>query len=198
MPSIQGEYTFTELCLKLGVSAPWVKKVQRLFRLPEAHGTKGVRTYYTERQIQFLRNIRTLRAADVDFKELLVLDGLERWLLEHGRAGQHSRVDEAVYTLPLLLRNWESVRYRAPERTAEFPGKLVFEVVSGKQRQTVQGLVLDATGERMAEYYRIAGHLQERLSRRVQELAEAEEEVRRTKKKWTEWLGNGVEYGEGT
>ena len=196
MPSIQGECTFTELCLKLDVSAPWVKKVQRLFRLPEAHGTKGVRRYYTRRQVQFLRNIRTLRAADVDFKEVLVLDELERWLLGHGGTTQHSGPDALLCTFPLLLRSSESLRYPIPARTTVSPEKKAFESVHGRQDATIREIVPSETLDKLTEYSLIVGRLLERLSRRVQELATAEEDITRAKKRWAEWIGDGVDYGE--
>ena len=189
MPSIQGECTFTELCLKLDVSAPWIKKVQRLFRLPEAHGTKGVRRYYTQRQVQFLRNIRTLRAADVDFKEVLVLDELERWLLGHGGTIQHSGSDAKLCTFPLLLRGWESLKYSIPVRTMASSEQKAVEAVHGRQYPTIREIVPSETLDKLTEYYLIVGRLLERLSRRVQELATAEEDINRAKKRWAEWIG---------
>lgn len=199
MPSIQGECTFTELCQKLEVSAPWVKKVQRLFRLPEAHGTKGVRTFYNDHQVQFLRNIRMLRAADVDFQELKVLDDLELWLLANRKTEYPIESGRTPFTVPLLLRSWESVDQLSPSRMDYFPGSFVYKFHRPNGTiETFGGIALEGKlDQQMAEYYWNASNLRARLSKRVRELAKIEEQVSAARKRWAEWLGDGVDYGEG-
>lgn len=70
MPNLKGYYTFNELCILTGASAPWVKKVQRIFKLCRGEGGKGSRTYYSKKQVEVYSLIKKLRVVGLEFSEI--------------------------------------------------------------------------------------------------------------------------------
>ena len=65
----KNERTFTELCQFCGMSAPWVKKVQAMFKLREL-SLRGKKGRYDEDYCNKVKLISMLREVGLEFQEV--------------------------------------------------------------------------------------------------------------------------------
>jgi DNA-binding transcriptional MerR regulator len=101
MPNIQGDYTLSELALKIGVSPSWINKVQNRTGIGGKTGTSGKRVYFTEQDLFIFKNVDLLRRLGFDLKEIKEIYESEKKLIGviHGTADLESSKDANMFII---------------------------------------------------------------------------------------------------
>jgi DNA-binding transcriptional MerR regulator len=82
MPDIYGKYTLTEFSRKLGVTAAFVNRVQKLTKIGGDVGTKGQPASFNDFEIETFRRIKILRTIGFSFPEIKEIWKLEEQLMK--------------------------------------------------------------------------------------------------------------------
>lgn len=67
-------YNLTEACKKLDITPSFVNRLQRILHYPKDISKKGIRSYFTEKEIEVIKRIYTLRLLNfsyIDIAEML-------------------------------------------------------------------------------------------------------------------------------
>ena len=101
MPNIQGDYTLSELALKIGVSPSWINKVQNRTGIVRKTGTSGKRAYFTEKDATVFKNVDLLRKLGFDLKEIKEIYEFEKNLIRaiHGYGEPASQEDAYMFII---------------------------------------------------------------------------------------------------
>ena len=78
MTTIEKGYRLRDLCVRLGVSSPWVKKIEGYLALKvNASGQRGRKSFYSEKELGFFRKAKALRVLGFGLKDVKGLFEME-------------------------------------------------------------------------------------------------------------------------
>jgi len=97
------EYTLSELCRRVDITPPIMKKYQMLLGL--GPGEKiGKRTYYSQEQLHIYERVRKLRLTEFTYDEIVALYTLERKLQRHPlRIRNEAGTDQGAHWVILIF-----------------------------------------------------------------------------------------------
>ena len=82
MPNIHGLFSLGEVALKLSVSSAWINKIQKRTGIVQKEGGKGQVSYFSEEEIEILRNVKLLRVLDYSLEDIKDLYDQEKAMME--------------------------------------------------------------------------------------------------------------------
>ncbi len=83
MPNIHGLYSLSEVALKLNVSSAWINKIQKRTGIVQKEGGKGKPSFFSERDIEVLKNVKLLRVLDYSLEDIRDLYNQEKEMLKY-------------------------------------------------------------------------------------------------------------------
>ena len=83
MPNIHGLYSLGEVALKLSVSSAWINKIQKRTGIVQKEGGKGKLCYFSEEEMEILKNVKLLRVLDYSLDDIKELYSQEKMMMEY-------------------------------------------------------------------------------------------------------------------
>ena len=127
MPTVSGEYSLTEVAIKLNISSAWINKVQNKTGVCKKENTQGKRAEFDKGDIWMLENVKLLRLLDYSLEDIKSIYDMERkilWLTKNVKSSDKGEAYSGVVLKVALFGKSMLPISKIKELSKEEKGKL--------------------------------------------------------------------------